>query len=248
MPSLDHARPLNLLIASATSDLPDFTRTVIQRLSLVENVRIRSIIRLRHDHALAVTTPTPNLTYYHDHEDYKSSDDIEREQEQAAELCSWADLLVLAPIDADSLARMLHGMTNNLHLEILRSWDVSKKILIVPGMSTLMWENPMTKKQLSKIRRKWNWIRVLQPVLWSFEPSTSSCNTSSGTSTSTSTNTNNNSTTSGRKQLPWDGQEGLLESVQTQVDLLTIGRGLDLTMPHPSTTTTTTTPASALAS
>ena len=57
-------------------------------------------------------------------------------------------LLVLAPIDANNLAKMLHGHTDNLLLEILRSWNVSKKILMVPGMSALMWENPMTKKQV----------------------------------------------------------------------------------------------------
>ena len=217
MPSLDHARPLNVLIASATSSTPDFTRDVILRLSQVENVHTRSIIRVGHNppFTFAFTSHIPNLIYYKDHEDYKSSQDIEREQEYAAELCGWADLLVLAPIDADSLARMLHGMTNNLHLEILRSWDVSKKILLLPGMSALMWENPMTKKQLSKIRRKWNWIRVLQPVLWAFEGS------------------------SGRKQLPWDGLEGLMESVQTQVDLVTIGRDVDVAMPHMPTFTPT---------
>ena len=77
-----------------------------------------------------------------------------------------ADLLVVAGLGPDSFAKMLHGMTESLLLEMLRSWDVSKKIILIPAMSIAAWENPMTKKQLNKVRRKWNWICVLDPVLW----------------------------------------------------------------------------------
>lgn len=103
---------------------------------------------------------------------------------------------------------MLHGFTNNLHLQILRSWDVSKKILLIPGLSTLMWENPMSKKQISKIRRKWNWIRVLPPYLWTFD-------------------------SKGRKNHPWEGHKAFNESIQTQIDLMAVGdRTIALPVAH----------------
>lgn len=78
----------------------------------------------------------------------------------------WADLLVVV-LGADTLAKMLHGITDDSFLlKTLRSWDVSKKILLVPFMTKSAWENPMTRKQLSKIRRKWKWIRVLEePII-----------------------------------------------------------------------------------
>ena len=124
----------------------------------------------------------------------------------ADELIEWADLLVIAPLQADSLAKMLHGIADNFLLEVLRSWDVSKKILVVPGMSYAMWENPMTKRQLSKVRRKWNWIRVLEPVLW-------------------------NSKEGYREEMSkeWTGTEELTETLQNLVDLMTIGPDHDCT-------------------
>ncbi|KAF2239518.1 hypothetical protein EV356DRAFT_428835, partial [Viridothelium virens] len=135
----------------------------------------------------------------------------EQLQAKTAELCEWANLLILAPLDADTLGKMLHGVTDNLLLEVLRSWNVSKKILLVPGMSDLMWENPMTRKQLSKIRRKWNWIRVLSPVLWDFDGP--------------------------RKKITSnDGVEELYEVVQNQIDLMTIGQDIDIGMSHTSHT------------
>lgn len=128
--------------------------------------------------------------------------EIEAARRQAFELCEWADMLVLAPLDANGLAKMLQGIPDCVLLEILRGWDVSKKILLVPAMSTLMWENPMTKKQLSKIRRKWQWIRVLQPVLWEVV----------GTKTSL---------------LPWDGFHEVVEIVKNQAELKTLGHDID---------------------
>ncbi|OAA62686.1 Flavoprotein [Niveomyces insectorum RCEF 264] len=97
-----------------------------------------------------------------------SPDDVEYAQRRAFELVAWADLLVLAPLDADHLARMMAGLADTLLLAVLRSWDASKRILLVPGMSTHMWENPVTKRQISKLHRKWHWIRVLPPILWHY--------------------------------------------------------------------------------
>ncbi|RMX81495.1 hypothetical protein D0869_06767 [Hortaea werneckii] len=128
------------------------------------------------------------------------AEDVEQE---AVELSEWADLLVLAPMDANTLSKMLHGHTDDLLTETLRSWNVSKKILMIPGMSSLMWENPMTKKQLTKIRRKWNWIQVLQPVLWSFEE--------------------------GKKKVAsWETTDELIDAVRNQVDLMNIGQDMDV--------------------
>jgi hypothetical protein len=129
--------------------------------------------------------------------------DVAEIEQEAAELCEWAHLLVLAPLDANNLAKMLQGHTDNLVLEILRSWDVSKKILLLPGMSSMMWENPMTKRQLTKIRRKWNWVQVLQPLLWTFEDEEKKLNS-------------------------WDATEELVDAVRNQVDLMNIGAGLDV--------------------
>ncbi|CAK7270215.1 hypothetical protein SEPCBS119000_003974 [Sporothrix epigloea] len=100
--------------------------------------------------------------------------DAEAAQKEAFDLVAWADLLVLVPIDADNLARMMSGISDTLLLEVLRSWDASKRILLVPGMSTHMWENPVTKRQMSKLHHKWHWVRVLPPILWHYNDSPAS--------------------------------------------------------------------------
>ncbi len=55
---------------------------------------------------------------------------IEFYKQQAYELCDWADMLVLAPIDADTFAKMLHGFTDCLLLEVLRGWGYYQKDIV----------------------------------------------------------------------------------------------------------------------
>ena len=130
------------------------------------------------------------------------------------ELIHWAEFLVVAPMTADSIAKMLHGLVDNTLQRILRSWDVSKKILVVPGMSVLMWENPMTRQQLSKIAHNWNWIRVLDPLLRTCAKESQS-----------------------EQKLNEDRLfNEVIQIVQNQADLLTLGNDMDTA---PSTLSTT---------
>ncbi|KAM0803677.1 hypothetical protein BDR22DRAFT_879366 [Usnea florida] len=128
---------------------------------------------------------------------------IERSLWRPDELVEWADFFVIACLSAGSLSKMLQGGTDNFLLEVLRSWDVSKKILLIPGMTYAMWENPMTRKQINKIRRKWNWIRVLEPVLW---------------------HGSDDSLNAGQD---WAGMDDLVQEVQNQADLISIGHDVE---------------------
>ncbi len=133
---------------------------------------------------------------------------IELAQRQAFELVEWADLMLLAPIDADTLAKMIAGATETLVLEVLRSWDASKRILMIPGMSTHMWENPATKRQMRKLHRKWPWVRVLPPILWHYDSKLSSAN-------------------HGKRIVEWAEFDNVIHIIKNQADLLSLGYDVD---------------------
>ncbi|KAH7069890.1 hypothetical protein BKA63DRAFT_536002 [Paraphoma chrysanthemicola] len=219
MPSQSPEHSLNVLVALTDPSAFKFGCAVVARLNRIHHVSLRIVACNSFPTSAQSNIPSylepvwqtydvkGNTTPAWQHEDFI--------EEKVAEYCSWADLLVLAPLDAENIAQMLHGLTSNLHLQILRSWDVSKKIMLIPAMSTLMWENPMSKKQISKIRRKWNWIRVLPPFLWSFDQA-------------------------GRKYLPWEGHKAFNEAIQTQIDLMAVGdRTIALPIAHMPTLTPT---------
>ena len=95
------------------------------------------------------------------------------------ELRRWADLLVIAPLSADSMAKMTVGFADSLLLSVVRAWDTTgeiegskkKRIVVAPSMNTAMWNHPITKKQLRVLEEEWcwkekgvGWIEVLRPV------------------------------------------------------------------------------------
>ena len=63
-------------------------------------------------------------------------------------LRNWADLLVIAPLDANTLAKFALGISDNCLSCVFRAWDFSKPVLLAPAMNTLMWESPVTRRHL----------------------------------------------------------------------------------------------------
>ncbi|KAF8428709.1 flavoprotein [Tirmania nivea] len=80
------------------------------------------------------------------------------------ELRKWADILVIAPLSADFLAKMVGGFVDGLLGGVTRAWDVEKSIVVAPAMNTLMWQHPVTREQMDVLRNKWEWVQVLEPV------------------------------------------------------------------------------------
>jgi phosphopantothenoylcysteine decarboxylase len=78
------------------------------------------------------------------------------------ELRKWADVLVVAPATADSLAKLAAGICDNLLLSVARAWDFSKPLVVAPAMNTKMWEHPVTDGHLRTLRG-WG-VTIVDPV------------------------------------------------------------------------------------
>lgn len=68
------------------------------------------------------------------------------------ELRKWADVFVIAPLDANTMAKMANGICDNLLTCIIRAWDMSKPLIYCPAMNTHMYEHPITKEHLDKLQ------------------------------------------------------------------------------------------------
>jgi phosphopantothenoylcysteine decarboxylase len=67
------------------------------------------------------------------------------------ELRKWADLLLIAPVDANTLAKMANGLADNCLTCVYRAWDMTKPVVLAPAMNTLMWEHPATERNLLQL-------------------------------------------------------------------------------------------------
>lgn len=94
------------------------------------------------------------------------------------ELRKWAHLLVVAPLSANTLAKVSCGFADNLLTCVIRAWDTSPVklnrayIVVAPAMNSCMWDHPITAKQIRLLEEEWGfkgvnpdkgWIEVLRP-------------------------------------------------------------------------------------
>ena len=78
------------------------------------------------------------------------------------DLRDWADLMLIAPLSAHTLAKLAHGFCDDTVSCVVRAWDFGhgvrpgKPLYLAPAMNTAMWQHPLTKTQLETIRGFWN--------------------------------------------------------------------------------------------
>lgn len=63
----------------------------------------------------------------------------------------WADLLVIAPLDANTLGKIALGLCDNFLTCVFRAWDFRKPVILAPAMNTLMWDGPVTRRHLATL-------------------------------------------------------------------------------------------------
>ncbi|XP_001379746.1 phosphopantothenoylcysteine decarboxylase isoform X1 [Monodelphis domestica] len=68
------------------------------------------------------------------------------------DLRRWADLMVVAPLDANTLGKVASGICDNLLTCVIRAWDRAKPLLFCPAMNTAMWEHPVTAQNVEQLK------------------------------------------------------------------------------------------------
>lgn len=74
--------------------------------------------------------------------------------------------MLIAPLSANSLAKIANGLSDNLVTLVCRAWYMKqengcliKPIFVCPAMNTFMWDHPLTNEQLS-ILRGWGFQQI----------------------------------------------------------------------------------------
>ena len=64
----------------------------------------------------------------------------------------WADLLVIAPLDANTLGKCALGLCDNFLTCVVRAWDFRHKpAILAPAMNTQMWHQPVTRRHFAML-------------------------------------------------------------------------------------------------
>ena len=179
----------HLLLASSGSVATIKLPSIVQQLSYHNNLSIIIVLTKAAEKFLAgQSAEQRSLESLHS---VKNVDGIYRDEDEWVrpwvrgnsilhiELRRWADILVIAPLSANSMAKMTAGVADSLLLSVVRAWDTTgeiegsrkKRIVLAPAMNTAMWRHPITRKHIRVLEEDWaideehdGWIELLRPV------------------------------------------------------------------------------------
>src|SRR5574344_766111 len=80
---------------------------------------------------------------------YKDNFDIKEYKPEHISLADEGDILVIAPISANTISKLANGICDNLLTSITCAFN--KPIIIAPAMNTNMWNNPFVQENVQKL-------------------------------------------------------------------------------------------------
>lgn len=83
---------------------------------------------------------------------------------QHIEFRTWADVLLIAPLTANTLAKIAFGICDTFLASIAYAWPKEKSVVLAPAMNTVMWENPITARNLEWLRPVFQSLTVIDPI------------------------------------------------------------------------------------
>jgi len=115
-------------------------RRLVEQGALVRTIMTAAARQFLGPQTLAALTGSPPVT------DFFGSDD----ESPHTNLAQWADLIIIAPATASSIARLASGLSE----DVLTATVLAARIpvLIAPAMHTEMWEHPATQRNITHIR------------------------------------------------------------------------------------------------
>ncbi|MBN2037712.1 MAG: bifunctional phosphopantothenoylcysteine decarboxylase/phosphopantothenate--cysteine ligase CoaBC [Chitinispirillaceae bacterium] len=68
-------------------------------------------------------------------------------------LAEWADLFLICPATANTIAKIAHGIADNLLTTLALSLP-SRRLLIAPAMNAVMWQNAVTQENIALLEKR----------------------------------------------------------------------------------------------
>ncbi|KAG7851201.1 hypothetical protein KL941_000870 [Ogataea angusta] len=130
----------------------------------VDKVSIQLVVTQAAEHFLHGLKISTEVKIWRENEEWSTPMTKPGDPILHVELRKWADIFLIAPLSANTLAKIANGIADNLLTSIIRVWNPAIPIIMAPAMNTLMYTHPITKKHFAVIKEDFKFVEVLKPI------------------------------------------------------------------------------------
>ncbi|KAH3686625.1 hypothetical protein WICPIJ_002375 [Wickerhamomyces pijperi] len=128
-----------------------------------DKISIQIVLTSAAEHLVSRTDFSPSVTIWRDKDEWTTWK-VRTDPVLHIELRRWADVLIVAPLTANTLSKIAIGICDNLLTNVIRAWNTQYPILLAPSMVSFAYNSVITKRHLATIKEEMPWIEVLKPM------------------------------------------------------------------------------------
>ncbi len=134
---------LGITASIAAYKIPYLVRLLIKKGADVQVIMTNNAKNLVSDHTLATLSKRPVLCDFFSHNNNGT-------RNSHVDMGNWADMMIIAPLSANTLGKMANGITDNLLLATYLAADCP--VYIAPAMNKNMYNHPSTQKNIKTLQ------------------------------------------------------------------------------------------------
>jgi phosphopantothenoylcysteine decarboxylase/phosphopantothenate--cysteine ligase len=144
------------VLIGITGGIAAYKIPLLIRLLIQNNYEVKVIVTEAAQHFVTIET----LSVLSKNIVYKDFFNEKYEWNNHIHLADWADVMLIAPATANTLAKLAYGYCDNLLLATYLSY--TKKVIIAPAMDAEMWEHPTVQENIKTLKERKN--NIVLPV------------------------------------------------------------------------------------
>ncbi|ODV87475.1 hypothetical protein CANARDRAFT_182686, partial [[Candida] arabinofermentans NRRL YB-2248] len=156
---------LHILFGACGSISIKKTRLIINKLEEIykDKVSIQLILTKAAEHFVSREEFPSNVQIWRDKDEWTTWSN-RTDPVLHIELRRWADILIIAPMTANTLSKIALGLCDNLLTNVVRAWNTQYPVLMAPAMVSFAYTSVVTKRHAKSIKEEMKWIEILKPT------------------------------------------------------------------------------------
>lgn len=148
------------ILVGVTSGIAIYKACSLVRLFLRHGAAVKVVMT---ENATKLVSPLTFQSLTHSPVHVSMFNPLNSEKIEHIHLAEWAEIFVIAPATANTIAKLVNGLCDNLLTTVALALSEETPIVVAPAMNDKMWKNVFVQENIQKLRKRKN-CHIIKPA------------------------------------------------------------------------------------